>query len=67
MLPTQTFQRSRLDGRRGFAWWKDACNLERHRCRGLGNVSLHTLPTALAYEMKRPSVELFGKIRNPAG
>ena len=52
---------------RVFAWWKDACNLERHRYRGLANVSLHTLLTALAYEMKRLSVELFGKIRNPAG
>ena len=52
---------------RVFAWWKDACNLERHRYRGLANVSLHTLLTALAYELKRLSVELFGKIRNPAG
>ena len=52
---------------RVFAWWKDACNLERHRYRGLANVSLHTLLTALAYEMKRLSVELYGKIKNPAG
>ena len=52
---------------RVFASWKDACNLERHRYRGLGNVSLHTLLTALGCEIKRLSVELFGKIRNPAG
>ena len=52
---------------RVFAWWKDSCNLERHRYRGLANVSLHTLLTALAYEVKRLSVELFGKVRNPAG
>ena len=50
-----------------FGWWKDACNLERHRYRGLENVSLHALLTALGYEIKRLSMELFGKIRNPAG
>ena len=52
---------------RVFAWWKDACNLERHRYRSLANISLHTLLTALSYELKHLSVELFGEIRNPAG
>lgn len=58
--------RLRYSIERLFAWWKDSCNLEHHRFRGLANVRLHVLLTSIAYETKRLSIKMYGKIRNPA-